>query len=537
MQRATVLQFAASFEHIPCPLGYVNALPLLSTQELHRTVIAAWSGLSMMNFSKSANLLALIWASRTLATPLLVESLFGRADTSTCVKSFTSGNGLNFTNIQCNQNNPFNDALAPITIDSMGACMERCSRFWGGEEGCFGIVFRSSDSQCWMRNSTTSQLSNNRTIYTKTLTPEDGIHSALVDLNQMKPLNTDCPAPDKSRHSLDGYEGIQYTIQCNKDIGGGYDTQWSYPYNDNPFQAFYHATSLEDCLQNCMKEHPLCRGVIYNPGLEIGYANCWPKTGFPLNIPTTQTRLKVVHSATIDQIETPNTECNKNETYTSTSDDSKNFAVHCGQTNQGTNMTTVHAQNFTSCMEECASNDNGCVGVVYDSTLTQGYENCYLQNTSSIFTDIGSSMYAVMSVAKPKTSGAPESGNGGTSTNNNDDSSESKAWIAGAVIGPLAGLALIGAAIWFFRRRKHAGAVLVADVQEADSITTMNPYSQHSHGSPVPVYAPVPQHSPGTAPSELGGQNHQMVEMEAGSAAKYARKNGAAPGHQVHELG
>lgn len=34
-------------------------------------------------------------------------SLFPRAD-SKCVTSFTSGNGLNFTNVQCNLNNKFN---------------------------------------------------------------------------------------------------------------------------------------------------------------------------------------------------------------------------------------------------------------------------------------------------------------------------------------------------------------------------------------------------------------------------------------------
>ncbi|KAK7187815.1 hypothetical protein DPSP01_010860 [Paraphaeosphaeria sporulosa] len=497
----------------------------------------------MLGFSKNVSLAALLLASRTLATPLL-ESLIGRglslsprAD-SKCVTSFTSGNGLNFTNVQCNQNNMYNDALAPFTVDTMTGCMEYCSRFWGSGEGCFGVVWRESDSQCWMRNSTTSELSNNKTIYTKTLIDEDGIHSALVDLNQMKPLDTDCPADDKSRHNLDGFDGISYTVQCNKDIGGSYDTHWSYEFHDNPFQAYYHATSLEDCLKDCVNEHPLCRGVVYVPGLTGGYANCWPKTGFSSPLSASNTLLKITHSATIDSIKTPDTEC-KNDTYTSTQDDSKNFAVHCGQTNQGTNMTMVQSQNFTACMEECAGNKQGCVGVVYDSTLQGGFNNCYLQNTSSIFNDVGSSMYAVLTGAKPKESGTGSSGSNSNSTDNSNNSNSnssssggSKAWIAGAVVGPILGLALIGAAIFFLRRRKASGAL--ANVSEVDGGDGKhNPYA---HQGPTPAYAPVPQYSPQPTPSELGsGHGHQMVEME-GQTAKYAQK-GAGAGGVVHEMG
>ncbi|KAF2443264.1 hypothetical protein P171DRAFT_391481 [Karstenula rhodostoma CBS 690.94] len=492
----------------------------------------------MIGFSKNGSLVALLLASRTLATPLL-ESLIGRdlsllsrAD-SKCVTSFTSGNGLNFTNIQCNQNNPFNDALDPFTVDSMTGCMEFCSRFWGNGEGCFGVVWRESDNQCWMRNSTTSKLSNNKTVYTKTLLDEDGTHSALVDLNQMKPLDTDCPAADKSHHDLDGYDGISYTVQCNKDIGGSFDAHWSYEYHNNPFQAYYHATSLEDCLKDCVSEHPLCRGVVYIPGLTSGYANCWPKTGFSSPLSASNTQLKITHSATIDSITTPNTDCNKNETYTSTQDDSKNFAVHCGQTNQGTNMTMVHTQNLTSCMEECAGNKQGCVGVVYDSTLQSGYNNCYLQNTSSIFNDIGGSTYAVLTGAKPKASGTG-SNNSNNSNDGGSSSGGSKAWIAGAVVGPILGLALIGAAIFFLRRRKPSAPP--ANVSEVDAGAAKHiPYD---HQGPAPAYAPIPQYSPQATPNELGsGHGHQRVEMEGQSAAKYAQKGGASQGGVVHEMG
>lgn len=448
------------------------------------------------------------------------------------------------------------DALAPFTVNSMPGCMEYCSRFWGDGEGCFGVVWRESDSQCWMRNSTTSELSNNKTIYTRTLVDLDGLHSALVDLNQMKPLDTDCPAPDKSRHNLTGFDSITYTMQCNKDIGGAYDTHWSYEFHPSPFTAFYHATSLEDCLKDCVNEHPLCRGVVYVPGLTGGYANCWPKIGFPSTLSASNPLLKISHSATIDSIVTPDTDCPKDD-YTSTKDDSKNFAVHCGQTNQGTNMTSVQTQNLTSCMDECATYKNGCVGVVYDSSLQGGFNNCYLQNTSSVFNDVSSSTYAVLSAPKPQTSGTGSSGSGssgsgsgsgsssssGSNSNTSSSSSSastssSKAWIAGAVIGPILGLALIALAISLLRRRRTKSSPAIS---EADSgAAKHNPYA---HQGAAPAYSEVPDYSPAASPSELGsGYGHQMVEMEA-QTAKYAHKGGKGGiggvglGGQVHEMG
>lgn len=53
----------------------------------------------------------------------------------------------------------------------------------------------------------------------------------------------------------------------------------------------------------------------------------------------------------------------------------------------------------------------------------------------------------------------PESSTSDPESSGEDDSSTSNAWIAGAVIGPLAAVALIGFAVWFIRRRKNNAQV------------------------------------------------------------------------------
>lgn len=206
------------------------------------------------------------------------------------------------------------------------------------EEGCFGIVW-GMDNKCWLRTSNTTETNAN-------LTTSSGDHAAFVNLEQMKPLNTACPGNDREVKTLDN--GVKYTINCNKDIPGAFDTCWQgYPLCDvNPFQAFYHATSLEECIGFCVKEHPLCLGAIYNPGLELGYANCWPKTGFPQGtLPTTEPGKGIIHSATITQFDPIDKTCPKDAVYNSKG--GKAFQIHCGQLNTGSNITSIHTQNVS----------------------------------------------------------------------------------------------------------------------------------------------------------------------------------------------
>jgi hypothetical protein len=399
--------------------------------------------------------------------------------------------------------------------------MEHCSRYWGDKEGCFGVVWRE-DNKCWLRNSNTTLAGLKDST--------DGTHAAYIVPGTLDPISRTCPETDLSTHTLSGVDGLGYTVHCGKDISGP-DNCWSGipkpcwdgQHLDGKFKAFFHAKTLEECLRFCVDQNPLCKAVAWNPGMEQGYANCWPKADFSDNVLVSPgPNNGVMHSATITSIERIDTQCPSGNKYSASGN--HNFDVHCGQLSTGTNITSIHSQNITSCMDSCATTDK-CIGVVFDSALQNGFKNCYLQNTTSTVTEKASATYAALSgsnIPSATPSGGSGSGSGSVDGVNTGSESSSKAWIAGPVIGGLAAIAIIAFAIFWWRRRK-AGA---ANAVEKDS--TVHQYDA------APAYSPgVPpqQHSQGhgyyDAPaSEVDGQG---VHNELPASTKYAHAHSKGP--------
>lgn len=203
----------------------------------------------------------------------------------------------------------------------------------------------------------------------------------------------------------------------------------------------------------CLDQHPLCTAVSWNPGLEVGFANCIPKTddasgysdgnnvrGGPI----------LFHSARMTQIDSIDAKCPGTDTYTvGNATDAKRFDIHCGRLNPGTNITSLHTQSVTACMDACASSDTDCKAILFDSTLTGGFNNCYLQNTTSVISDQASAIYAVLVDAEISSQPGIDPPSA---------SATSKAWIAGPVVGGIAALAAIGFAIFWWRRKASRAA-------------------------------------------------------------------------------
>ncbi|KAH8709966.1 hypothetical protein GQ44DRAFT_627414, partial [Phaeosphaeriaceae sp. PMI808] len=429
-------------------------------------------------------------------------------DTSICnPNGYKSKNGLNFTTY-CGQNNPFNDALN-FTTPSMADCMEHCSRYWGKGEGCFGVVWVEFNGACWLRNSTTG---------TKNLEQRSGHYSALLVDGQMRGYDRTCPEADASIHDLAGVEGLAYTVNCGKVISG-FDTCFSgvpKPCWEYPYSAFWHAKTLEECLRICVDQQPLCKAVSWNPGLEMGFANCWPKTGFPDSRLSAPSSIQgIMHSATITRIDPIDRTCPSSKTYTS-KETNKKFDIHCEQGNTGTNTSMIHSQNITSCMDSCAKSDQKCTGVVFDSTLNSGYNNCYLKNTTNTLSDQPSATCAALSG-----SGTPTSPGSNTTNESSNSLSSSKAWIAGPVIGGIAAISLIAFAVFWFRRRKCESAGVASVEKDGGSLGA---YSAAPACSPGAYGGFCEAHS--SAPMELGGRPHELNELPVTN--KYAHsKEGA----------
>lgn len=336
--------------------------------------------------------------------------------------------------------NTISDADTPHKIvKNLEECMELCSRFWNeaASEGCFGAVLTLNNMECWIKNSTVNDNDPN------TNPAPPGTQSALVVREDMEALNKECV--DGSTHRLDS---IEYTIHCGKFINNN-DARWQgYPsYNERPYKAFYHAKDIEECMKFCIAEHPLCRAVTFNPNLETGYANCWPKTGAPSLDPSPSGRTS--HSAVIDSLDIIDTECPKDKSYAAPGD--KHFEIHCSQVNTGRNITSLHMKNITSCLDACASSTQNCTGIVFDSSLQAGYQNCYLQNSTNVIIDREKATYALLTDSTP----TPSSNDAHETPDDGNSEEGSKAWIAGAVIGGVAGVAIIAFAIFWWRRRKN----------------------------------------------------------------------------------
>lgn len=400
----------------------------------------------------------------------------------------------------------------------MQDCMEHCSRYWGSGEGCYGVVWVEASGDCWLRNSTTSASG---------LVPLAGNYAALVDSGEMNGVDTACPNTDLSINTIPGVDGIQYTTHCKKAISGYDDCFDGYPHPcwDSPYSGFYHTDSLEDCLKICVDQHPLCRGVTWNPGLEIGFANCWPKTGFSDTLTDPTSKMGVLHSATITQIDSIDTDCPSAKTYAAKG--SQNFDIHCGQSSGGTNITSIHTQNVTACMDACATSDDKCIGALFDSSLAGGFKNCYLQNTTSVTSDQASATYAVLSSASASSSSGSNSTSGGSGSSSG--SSGSNAWIAGPVIGAIAGLAIIGFAIFWWRRRKANSAM--------GGAAEKGPSDVHAAGyGPAPAYSPGVNHNGQPYFDAPAGEMDATPTTELPASTKYAHAEVAPEKVTRHEL-
>jgi hypothetical protein len=303
-------------------------------------------------------------------------------------------------------------------------CMDACSM---NRPPCYGVSFSTINGTCFLKDSSVT-LDN--------AVAADGFQSALARSSQLSPIDTSCPYLSNSYQTT--ADGMEFEILCGLDMGGYGDYC-----PDNDVTCPKHTDTMEECLEYCSISHPLCLGVSWNPDMLAGYPNCYLKNDPSAGTPAPDVGF-TTHSA-LARLPQANISCPTNATYISSN--SKSFELTCNEGRSGSsNFTSYHDANLDGCINTCATSaGQDCVGVVYDASMTEGYENCYLLNSTGVPNTVTNSTFALVSSSKsiPSPTSLPRS-----------SGSSSKAWIAGPVIGGLLGIVLlIGFILW---RRKRS---------------------------------------------------------------------------------
>ena len=351
---------------------------------------------------------------------------------STC-SGYTSPNGLEFQ-VHCDQE--FSGSVttnAQASADSVEECMGICSTT---RPRCYAISYDASTKECSALNASTS-LNGDRT-------NKDGVTVAIAQASQLlTPTDLICPYANSTMHTTQN--GEQFSILCGVDFAS-YGDYCPYSLGDyNDFDCPPHTDSLSQCMDICSTVHPWCSGVTWNPDMVDGYANCYLKNDLTGGSPVSSTGDVMAHSAkvTARSIADLSVACPKNYT----SKNGQVYDMHCFENRVATqNITSIHEQSVQHCIEACSSyTEESCLGVVFDLGMTDGYDNCYLLNSTGSPNGGANTTFAQREDRSSGINSSQGSQSGGSS----------KAWIAGPVIGAIALLAALLLAFFFWRRRSR----------------------------------------------------------------------------------
>lgn len=240
------------------------------------------------------------------------------------------------------------------------------------------------------------------------------------------------------------------------------------------------ATSLLQCIDICSSWHPRCYAVAYEASAAHGQDNCYLK--YTLGSPTTQPY--EMDAATAIWPSTQD-DCSVNGTVIA---GGYNFQTFCGLDYPRDDTAQRFADSLQECLGLCAG-QSGCFGVSYEASMANGFENCYLKSSasaaglykqqyvidsafrlgpassattsstipslsSSSDTPVGSVSSTTARLLSSSTAPVGAASNSTTPLGNSTQHS-SMAWVAGAVIGPIALITLVaGLALLLYRRKR-----------------------------------------------------------------------------------
>lgn len=136
---------------------------------------------------------------------------------------------------------------------------------------------------------------------------------------------------------------------------------------------------------------------------------------------------------------------------------SKGFTKYCGSDYVLHDTEAVHADSLLACVDLCAAVGVGCAGVSWDTGMRFGWMNCYFKSRVGVGGLVGGVEDVDVAFLGSRRGDDGVVSTGETATGIlSTGSASGKTWVAGAIVGPLALLAiacLIGCIV--IRRRRH----------------------------------------------------------------------------------
>ncbi|KAF2846552.1 hypothetical protein T440DRAFT_228068 [Plenodomus tracheiphilus IPT5] len=288
------------------------------------------------------------------------------------------------------------------------------------------------------------------------------------------------------------------------------------------------AISLQDCITKCDLKQG-CKAVTFDPNPDVDYKGCFMKNDISKRVDdnTANDSALLLPTDVTDDCTNLRQEIDAN---------GKRYNLHCGNDYPGDDLPSVHAQSLNDCVGKCAVNEE-CKSVSFDPymAVSSMYWNCYLKSSAKLDKLVigGSTMHSALVVSgnssdasavstsitpsSTMTSSPASTNTGSTLPANNDAKpASSKAWIAGAVVGPVAGIALV-AALYFFLfkrgRRNRAGKVMPSELPQQDFYGGRRDEKMRTHTAVAPSYYEPQELDDGqTGRRELAG--HPVAQLQ-----------------------
>lgn len=283
---------------------------------------------------------------------------------------------------------------------------------------CHGVVWDPALTRCYYKTSAIS------TVDVKPSTVS--LTSALVFKSQMEQDATEfvCPYPNLSIHKTD--IGREYKILCGA----------VYAHVGDMDLARLHKNTMDECLDECSTQHPLCSRVNFNSDLiGVGWLNCWLKTKSTAK-PSRYTRTMAHAAEAIMDDKPPDADCKTGSIRTTS--DGRRFKMSCSDLRDWNDTAALpqrssHEMSIEACTQQCISANFTCSAMLFDRSFQSGYQNCFL------FQDIPQpdqanpdTTFMYLESLSPKFQPPPP-----------PPPAAKKLWIIGAVLGPVTFLTVV----------------------------------------------------------------------------------------------